>query len=158
MKRSPSALSGRKPVLALLLPLLVAAVLVLPALGDPAGVVFTSLYSFTGTDDGACPNGALVQGSDGYFYGTTRLGGLYKDRSGNGYGTVFRISTNGVLTSLYSFTGADDGENPQGALLQDGDGYFYGTTYGSAWHQRWHRVQNQHRWGADQFVFLHRDQ
>jgi uncharacterized repeat protein (TIGR03803 family) len=83
----------------------------------------TSLHSFSGTNDGSTPDAALVQGSDGYFYGTTALGG-----SGYG-GTVFRISTNGVLTSLYSFTGRDDGVNPSGGLVQGSDGNFYGTTF-----------------------------
>ena len=64
-----------------------------------ADVVFTSLYSFTGANDGANPEAGLVQGSDGYFYGTTYGGGT------NDYGTVFKISTNGALTSLYSFAG-----------------------------------------------------
>ena len=49
------------------------------------------------------PNAGLVQGSDGYFYGTTYAGGT------NDFGTVFKISTNGALTSLYSFTGGNDG-------------------------------------------------
>ena len=109
------------------MPMLWAAVLVLPALGDPAGVVFTSLYSFTGANDGAFPGGALVQGSDGYFYGTTEFGG-FTNQSVIGCGTVFKISPNGVLTTLYSFTGSNDGENPVGALVQGGDGYFYGAT------------------------------
>ena len=59
----------------------------------------TSLYSFTGGNDGANPNAGLVQGSDGNFYGTTYHGG-----TNGGNGTVFQISTNGALTSLYSFT------------------------------------------------------
>jgi uncharacterized repeat protein (TIGR03803 family) len=73
--------------------------------------------------DGANPNG-LTQGNDGNFYGTTQNGGT------NGAGTVFKINTNGTLTSLYSFTGSDDGANPQSGLLQASDGFFYGTTYG----------------------------
>jgi uncharacterized repeat protein (TIGR03803 family) len=117
-------LSGRKPAFALLLPLLLATALVLPALGDPAGVVFTSLYSFTGGNEGAYPEAALVQGGDGFLYGTTSAGGT------NYHGTVFKISTNGVLTYLYSFTGLDDGAIPMGALVQGGDGCLYGTTLG----------------------------
>jgi uncharacterized repeat protein (TIGR03803 family) len=86
----------------------------------------TSLYSFTGDSDGANPDAALVQGSDGNFYGTTYSGG-----TNGGYGTVFKISTNGALTSLYSFTGGSDGANPYAGLVQGSDGNFYGTTYGS---------------------------
>src|SRR5579864_4981351 len=63
--------SGRKPVLALLMRLFWTAALVVPVFGAQAGVLFTSLYSFTGTNDGYNPNG-LVQGSDGSFYGTTQ--------------------------------------------------------------------------------------
>jgi uncharacterized repeat protein (TIGR03803 family) len=84
----------------------------------------TSLYSFTGSNDGAYPAAALVQGNDGYFYGTTSGGGT------NNSGTVFKISTNGALTSLYSFTGSNDGAYPAAALVQGNDGYFYGTTSG----------------------------
>jgi uncharacterized repeat protein (TIGR03803 family) len=117
-------LPGKKPVLALLMRLLWAAAFVLPAFGAQASVVFTNLYSFTGTNDGGYPYAGLVQGSDGNFYGTTAGGGT------NGLGTVFQISTNGALTSLYSFTGGHDGANPQAGLVQASDGYFYGTTSG----------------------------
>jgi uncharacterized repeat protein (TIGR03803 family) len=97
-----------------------AAALVLPVFGAQAGTTLTSLYSFTGGNDGYSPN-ALVQGNDGYFYGTTINGGT------NGDGAVFKISTSGALKSLYSFTGGNDGYSPQG-LLQGSDGFFYGTT------------------------------
>jgi uncharacterized repeat protein (TIGR03803 family) len=101
---------------------------------DPSGIGFgtvfqlatngllNTLYSFTGGNDGANPAATLVQGSDGMLYGTTFEGGT------NGLGTVFQISTNGVFTSLYSFTGGSDGANPAGALVQAGDGSLYGTT------------------------------
>ena len=41
---------------------------------------------------------------------------------------MFKISTNGALTSLYSFTGGNDGANPYAGLVQGSDGNFYGTT------------------------------
>ena len=82
---------------------------------------FTSLYSFTGTNDGGNPYARLVQGSDGNFYGTTFNGGT------SGYGTVFEFATNGVLTTLVSF-GNTNGAYPQAGVIQGLDGNFYGTT------------------------------
>ena len=111
---------GRKSVLAGLLRRLCAAVLVLPAFGTQAGVVFTSLHLFQASPNGKYPAG-LVQGSDGNFYGTTINGGL------NNNGTMFKISTNGALTTLHLFTGGNDGAQPHG-LAQSSDGSFYGIT------------------------------
>ena len=88
---------------------------------------FNTLFSFDGTD-GAMPEGALVQGTDGDLYGQTEAGGAY------GYGTVFKITTGGKLTTIYSFcsspqTGCPDGEGATG-LVQAANGDFYGTTLG----------------------------
>jgi len=107
---------------------LTAAALLLAAPGVQAGVVFTSIYSFTGGNDGLAPEAGLVQGSDGYFYGTTAAGG----GSGTTYygdGTVFKSSTNGALITLHAFTGGSDGSDPEAGLVQGSDGEFYGTTY-----------------------------
>ena len=111
-----------------LVPLLLL-LLIVPVSKAQAAVVLTTLYSFTGTNDGAMPEAALVQGSDGYFYGTTYGGGT-GGYGWQGNGTVFRISTNGALTTLYSFTGGNDGAEPSAALVQGSDGSFYGTTEG----------------------------
>ena len=94
-----------------------------------ANGALTSLYSFTGGSDGANPHADLVQGSDGNFYGTTAAGGYINLNHGNGYGTVFKVTTNGTLTRLSSFTGGKDGASPYAGLVQGGDGSFYGTTY-----------------------------
>lgn len=102
-----------------------------------AGTVFkitpsgteTVLYSFAGgAADGASPQGSLLQASDGNFYGTTTYGGA------SNQGTVFRVTSAGVETVLYSFAGgATDGANPVGSLIQTSNGDFYGTTvYGGA--------------------------
>jgi uncharacterized repeat protein (TIGR03803 family) len=90
---------------------------------SPSGT-YSNLYSFGGiSNDGSQPQAALVQGSDGNFYGTTYGGGA------NGEGTVFQITPNGNETTLYSFGGYDgDGVNPQAALVRGSDGNFYGTT------------------------------
>ena len=126
----------RKP-LAFPLRLLWAAALVLPTFGAQAAVVLTTLHLFTGTNDGANPQAGLAQGSDGYFYGTTTKGGGTNGVGYGGYGTVFKISTNGELTTLYSFgtiTNANgvalDGADPVAGLVQGSDGYFYATTEG----------------------------
>ena len=82
----------------------------------------TNLYSFTGGNDGAilCRAGA---GQRRQFLWHDR-----KRRHVTTNGTVFRISTNGALTSLYSFTGGHDGGIPYAGLVQGSDGNFYGTT------------------------------
>src|SRR5207249_7576072 len=85
----------------------------------------TTLYSFTGGNDGGDPQAGLVQGSDGNFYGTTSGAG-----SNGGQDTVFRISATGALTTLYSFPDVNAGGFPSG-LVQGSDGNFYGTTGGT---------------------------
>ncbi|HTS17604.1 MAG TPA: choice-of-anchor tandem repeat GloVer-containing protein, partial [Verrucomicrobiae bacterium] len=84
------------------------------------GSSLTALHSFS-YSDGAYPSAGLVQGSDGYLYGTTANGGT------DGYGTVFRITSSGSLATLYSFS-FSDGAYPKGGLVQGTDGNFYGTT------------------------------
>src|ERR1700722_14670772 len=89
----------------------------------------STLYSFTGGGDGAYPS-ALIQGSDGNFYGTTTFGGNAvisgSCHQGIGCGTIFRSTPSGGLTVLYIFTGGNDGAYP-GPLVQGGDGNFYGA-------------------------------
>jgi uncharacterized repeat protein (TIGR03803 family) len=87
----------------------------------PAGVE-SVLYSFTSGADGGFPEAALIQGSDGNFYGTTQAGGA------SGYGTVFKVTPAGVETVLYSFGGGTDGSYPYAGLTQGTDGNFYGAT------------------------------
>ncbi|HUJ71798.1 MAG TPA: choice-of-anchor tandem repeat GloVer-containing protein, partial [Verrucomicrobiae bacterium] len=89
----------------------------------------TSLHSFIGGfgGDGMFLQDRLVEGSDGNFYGTTSSGG-----SGFG-GTVFRIGTDGGLTTLHAFGGAD-GDSPESGLVLGSDGNFYGTTSTSGAH------------------------
>jgi uncharacterized repeat protein (TIGR03803 family) len=89
----------------------------------PAGV-FTALYNFTGGADGSLPN-ALTQGADGNFYGSTLCGPESPANVFSGYGKVFKITPTGEMTTLYSFTGGNDGGNPS-KLVQGGDGNLYG--------------------------------
>jgi uncharacterized repeat protein (TIGR03803 family) len=92
---------------------------------EMAATGLTALYSFcvqTGCPDGQDPQ-ALILGIDGDFYGTTWYGG-----ANSGTGTVFKITSTGQLTTLHSFD-ETDGTNPNGPLLLDTNGTFYGTTF-----------------------------
>jgi uncharacterized repeat protein (TIGR03803 family) len=79
------------------------------------------------------PIGGLVRATDGNFYGITGSGGTDFTDCNNGFivygcGTIFRITPEGVLTSLHSFDLAD-GKEPT-SLFQATNGIFYGTTFG----------------------------
>ncbi len=87
---------------------------------------FTTLASFNGTN-GRNPAAALVQGTDGNFYGTTVMGGTSAACTA-GCGTVFRLTRNGTVTTVYSFD-LTHGAYPYGALLLGTDGNLYGTTF-----------------------------
>ena len=91
----------------------------------PGGVV-TIMHKFGDGStvlDGGRPGAPLVQGTDGNFYGTAPLGG--KD----GYGTAFKMTPAGILTTLHSFLNdGKDGRYPQSGLVQGPNGAFYGTT------------------------------
>jgi uncharacterized repeat protein (TIGR03803 family) len=87
------------------------------------GLFFTNLYSFTGGSDGSGPRAGLTV-SGGTLYGTTSGGGAYTN------GTLFAIGVNGSnFRSLYSFTGGDDGADPQTDLILSGN-TLYGTAAG----------------------------
>ena len=79
---------------------------------DPTGSV-TTLHAFANSD-GAFPYGALVQGTDGLFYGTTLQGGT------GTYGTVYRMDATGAVTSLHAFTW-NDGAYPYASLIEGSD-------------------------------------
>ena len=90
--------------------------------------VLTTLGSCNNTN-GANPTCALMLGNDGNFYGTTYQGGNLSVGQ-DGAGTVFQVTTNGVLTTLASFNGVT-GALPRDGLALGGDGNLYGmTTYG----------------------------
>lgn len=105
---------------------------------NPSTGVLTTVYVFCSQPyctDGSNPFGALVEGTDGNFYGTTAGGGAAN--AGGTYsltdGTIFQLTPQGVLTTLYSFctvAGCPDGFSPEGALTQSTNGNFYGTTCG----------------------------
>jgi uncharacterized repeat protein (TIGR03803 family) len=84
----------------------------------------TTLHSFSGyPSDGRAPSAALIQATDGNFYGTTPSGGA------DNTGTVFEITPTGTLTTLHSFAYTDGGA-PITPLAQATNRELYGTTQG----------------------------
>jgi uncharacterized repeat protein (TIGR03803 family) len=98
----------------------------------PSGTL-TTLYTFcsqAACSDGENPVAGLVQTIDGNLYGTTAEGGS-TNCAIFGCGTVFRITPQGALTTVYTFceqTGCPDGQSPNSALVQTPSGDLFGTT------------------------------
>jgi uncharacterized repeat protein (TIGR03803 family) len=99
----------------------------------PSGEL-TTLHTFCSKSncaDGSGPSAPLIQATDGNFYGTTSYGGNTSGGTATGWGTVFRITPSGTLTTLHTFcsqSNCTDGGRSLAALVQDTDGKFYGTT------------------------------
>jgi uncharacterized repeat protein (TIGR03803 family) len=80
------------------------------------------LHTFLGGSDGAHPKGSLISDGKGNLYGTTSSGENLKG------GTVFQITTAGVLSEVHTFSGSD-GFDPNAGLAMDADGNLFGTTF-----------------------------
>lgn len=87
---------------------------------DPGGAV-TILHSFDFADDGVQPEGGLLRDTEGNLYGTTSQGGH------GGHGTVFKLDSDNLFRTLYSFKGGSDGGGPRSRLVTI-NGDVYGTT------------------------------
>jgi uncharacterized repeat protein (TIGR03803 family) len=83
-----------------------------------AGVVVLHGFDY---DDGQYPEGRILQGQDGRFYGTTYGGGA------NHLGTVFSVGPDGSFSLLHSFDGTD-GYSLDSGLAQRPDGRLVGST------------------------------
>lgn len=86
------------------------------------GGSLSNQYAFSGSADGAAPETTLVEGVDGGLYGATSQGGSAGD------GTIFRLAPGSALSTVYSFSGGEDGTGPAGPLLCMPDGNLYGLT------------------------------
>ncbi|HEX4158449.1 MAG TPA: choice-of-anchor tandem repeat GloVer-containing protein [Rhizomicrobium sp.] len=83
----------------------------------------TVLHAFQANGDGDGPISGLIADAAGNLYGTTPSGGAA------GWGTVFKVTTGGQETVLYSFQAGADGADPQAGLVMDDKGNLYGTSY-----------------------------
>jgi len=81
----------------------------------------------------AAPAGDLIFGPDGLLYGT--MSADVKGYPTLKSGSIFRITTNGVFSSLFSF-GSTNGADPEARLLAANDGTLYGSTYGGGSNNR----------------------
>ena len=118
-----------RPLVLVCMTVILVAVTATPSLAQ----TLTTLHSFRGGADGDAPEGTLIQATDGNLYGTTVGGG----GTGEGNGSVFKMSPNGALITLYRFcskSGCPDGSFVDGGLVEGADGNFYGTTsFGGAY-------------------------
>ena len=97
---------------------------------EAPGDIYQKLGFFVTGGPGYAPVGRLLQGKDNNFYGTASAGGAFGD------GSVFKMTSAGVLTAVVSFDDATTGTSPVGGLLQGADGNLYGVaTTGGAFDQ-----------------------
>jgi len=85
--------------------------------------ILTVLHGF----DGSQPHGTLLLANDGDLYGTAFYGGNLNCNAPLGCGTVFRVTSRGILKSLHRFNGSN-GSLPMAGLIQATDGNLYGVT------------------------------
>ncbi len=89
-----------------------------------AGGTYAGLHDFLSGPDGHCPFSGAARGAGAQLYGTTVGNGF----GGNPNGSVWKISPQGTLTTLYAFTDGADGEWPRQAPVVDAQGNVFGTT------------------------------
>ena len=90
---------------------------------DTDGGNYSMLHAFNISVDGRFAYGQLIQGTDGFLYGTAEAGGS------NSLGTVFKLDTGGTnFTVLHTFGATNDGAKPYGGLIPGDNGALYGAT------------------------------
>ena len=93
--------------------------------GSDGTWTMSTIYGFSGGDDGAIPYSPLVIDAAGNLYGTTSQGGS------TGNGVVYKLTPGPggwTYSVLYTFNGSDDGSWPVGTIVLDTAGNLYGTT------------------------------
>ena len=87
---------------------------------------YTLLHSFgSSATDGQLPVGSLMQGFDGNIYGVSNTGGV------NGFGSIFQFNLGiQAIATVYSFGATPGYAYPASGLVQDSNGFLYGTSVG----------------------------
>lgn len=98
-----------------------------PALANPNFEVLKIFGDGSGGPNGGSnPMSGLTSDASGQIWGTTSQGGL------SNFGTIFKLDpVTKVTTTVVSFTGTTGnalGTSPYGTLLDDGQGFLWGTT------------------------------
>ncbi|HVU21311.1 MAG TPA: choice-of-anchor tandem repeat GloVer-containing protein [Rhizomicrobium sp.] len=98
-----------------------------------AGGSETVLHAFQyQAQQASVPVGGVVMDAQGNLYGEAANGGAYNCPEIDGLnpdcGSIYRLATDGTLTTIYSFQGGEDGGGPSGGLLIDDAGNLFGTT------------------------------
>jgi uncharacterized repeat protein (TIGR03803 family) len=89
----------------------------------PSTATFSTILTLSSDgSQGVGIDSPLIQASNGSLYGTAVIGGT------SNCGTLFRLSTTGVLIHVYSFPCKLGGKYPQAPLYEASDGNLYGTT------------------------------
>lgn len=79
------------------------------------------IYNFDADIHGGGPVGPVMQASDGKLYGTTTDGGTF------GQGTVYSLTTGGVLKVLHNFQSTTDGNSSTSGLVEGSNKFLYGV-------------------------------
>jgi uncharacterized repeat protein (TIGR03803 family) len=98
-------------------------------IGDNKGFIFKIREDLSGLDIihnfsidslGTRPEGGMLEGRNGFIYGTTRIGGRHNA------GVIFRIGKDGSGYTVLHHFNISDGKNPQSRIFQDSGGTIYG--------------------------------
>ncbi|MBI4915257.1 MAG: hypothetical protein HY825_05365 [Acidobacteria bacterium] len=96
---------------------------------DPGGRGLEVIHDFLASTDGSSPVASLLDGGDGFLYGTTTYGGIQD------MGTIFRVRPDGQgFAVLHRFQGVPDGRNSRAALVTDGAGVLFGCASYGGWY------------------------
>jgi uncharacterized repeat protein (TIGR03803 family) len=103
--------------------------LLLPAMAAAQTYTYSTLVNFPPASQLGpfWPGSPLLMDASGNLYSTSLYGGAYGTATG-GYGTLFKVTPQGVLTVLHSFGNGTDGQIPNSNIAMDASGNIYGTT------------------------------